>query len=199
MLSDGFHDVPRGKVATVVTHLEMRSPAPLRGLPCPTGLALSHVPAIGSDRYLALFREIGARDWLWFSRPSLPDTELRAILDDEAVAVHVLTDGTRDLGLLELDYRRDGACELAFFGLVPGLIGTGAGGWLMDRAITLAFERPIACLHLHTCTFDSPQALGFYIRSGFVPVRQQIEIAPDPRLTGVLDEAAAPRIPIFRP
>ena len=30
MLTDGYHDVPLGKLAMVVTHLEMREAAPLR-------------------------------------------------------------------------------------------------------------------------------------------------------------------------
>jgi hypothetical protein len=45
---------------------------------------------------------------------------------------------------------------------------------------------------------DHPDALAFYIRSGFRPFRRQIEITDDPRLTGVLPETAAPHVPIIR-
>ncbi|MDJ0821513.1 MAG: GNAT family N-acetyltransferase [Paracoccaceae bacterium] len=199
MLEDGFHDVPEGRVAAVVTHLEMPVAAPLRGAAAPDGVRLQHVPGIDVERYLTLFRRVGARDWLWFSRLSMATDALQAILGHPDVAVHVLTDGAQDLGLLELDWREGDACELAFFGLAPELMGRGAGGWLMDQAISLAFARPIQRFHVHTCTLDSPQALGFYIRSGFTPLRQQIEIAPDPRLKGLIDTDAAPQIPIFRP
>ena len=58
---------------------------------------------------------------------------------------------------------------------------------------------PIERFWVHTCTLDSPQALGFYIRSGFAPVERQIEVFDDPRLTGVLPETAAPHIPVLRP
>ena len=102
-----------------------------------------------------------------------------------------------DLGLLELDFRVSGACELAFFGLDDALIGTGAGRYLMTQAITLAFQRDITRFHVHTCTLDSPQALAFYIRSGFKPYKQEIEIAEDPRLSGDLPMTAAPQIPVF--
>lgn len=105
--------------------------------------------------------------------------------------------GGRDLALLELDFRKDNDCELAFFGLTSELIGTGAGRYLMNQAIDLAWQQPIARFHVHTCTLDSPQALTFYMRSGFKPFKQEVEIAPDPRLTGHLSPDAAPQIPNF--
>ena len=39
--------------------------------------------------------------------------------------------------------------------------------------------------------------MNFYIRSGFKPTRQQVEIANDPRLTGILPREAGPHVPIF--
>jgi len=40
MLTDGYHDVPLGKLAMVVTHLEMREAAPSRDVPAPEGVTL---------------------------------------------------------------------------------------------------------------------------------------------------------------
>ena len=68
----------------------------------------------------------------------------------------------------------------------------------MSVAIDRAFARPITKLQIHTCTFDSPVALPFYIRSGFMPVRREIEIVDDPRLTGTIPEGAAAHIPVIR-
>lgn len=198
MLQDGFHDIPPGKVAAIVTHLEMRAPAPSRPVPWPDGVAMVPVPQPDLAWYRALFRRVGAADWLWFSRLTLTDPELRAILLDPAVEVFCLRLGDEDLGLLELDFRQPEACELAYFGVARELIGTGAGRALMNEAISRAWSRPIRRFHVHTCTLDSPQALPFYIRSGFEPIRQQVEIAPDPRLTGVIVESAAPQVPILR-
>lgn len=194
MLRDGLHDVPPGKLAAVVTHLEMRSSAPLRGRLAPAGVSLRRVREPGIDWYRALYAEVG-RDWLWFSRLDMADDRLRSILHDPLVEVFAVEAAGRDAGLLELDFRQPGDCELAFFGLAAPLIGTGAGGWLMDQAITRAWSRPIERFHVHTCTLDHPGALEFYIRSGFVPVRRQVEIADDPRLTGRLPRAAAPQVP----
>ena len=195
MLERGFHEVPRGHLATVVTHMEMRAPVlrPERG-----EFALRRVERPGVAWYRALFRRVGAEDWLWFSRLAMEEAVLAGILSDPEVHVHVLEAKGAEAGLLELDFRQAGACELAFFGVTRDMIGTGAGRWLMNRAVTRAFRPGVARFHLHSCTMDSPQALDFYRRSGFVATRQQVEVLRDPRLSGLLPEAAAPHVPIFR-
>jgi len=197
MLEPGFHDVPPGHLAAVVTHLEMRAPPPRRDGPDP-GLALEHVAAPGTGWYRRLFRRVGT-DWLWFGRLVMGDAELAEVIGDPKVEVHVLRDGATEAGLLELDFRTDGDCELAYFGLAPGYTGRGAGRWMMTRALASAWRPGIGRVHVHTCTLDHPAALDFYIRSGFVPVRREIEIARDPRATGLLPETAAPQVPLLRP
>lgn len=195
-LEDGFHDVAPGKLATVVTHLEMHAPVKGRPLAAPDGWRLQHVPDPDLSWYRTLFHDVGS-DWLWFSRLRMPDDDLAKILSHPDVSIWTLRRDGADAALLELDFRQAEACELAFFGLAPALIGQGAGRFLMNAAIDAAWSRPIKRFHLHTCTLDSPQALGFYKRSGFVPYRQQIEIADDPRVIGQLPDHAAPHIPIF--
>lgn len=199
MLNAGLYDVPPGMVATVVTHLEMHHRADLRNLPAPQGCNLTRMAPADLASYRELFNRVGGQDWLWFSRMSLNDADLDAILSDENVHIYMVMKDGRAEGLLELDFRQMPDCELAFFGLCAGLIGTGCGGWLMDQAIALAWAVPIRRFHVHTCTLDHPGALSFYRRSGFTPVRQQIEIEADPRLNGTLPDTAGPHIPIFRP
>ncbi|GGO52902.1 Acetyltransferase (GNAT) domain-containing protein [Roseovarius pacificus] len=197
MLEDGVHAVPAGHTASVVTHLEMSGQAaqrPEADLP----LDLVRVTAPDPDWYLDLFRKVGA-PWLWFGRLVMDRGELRAILSDERVHVYVVRDGTEEVGLLELDFRQHDDCELAYFGLVPQAVGGGAGRWLMNRAIRLAWAEGIARFHVHTCTLDHPAALEFYRRSGFTPYAREIEIAPDPRLSGLLPEDTAPQVPLIRP
>jgi len=196
-LGDGYHDVPPGKIAVAVTSLEMLQRAPLR--PETTGLssAIHRVQAPALDWYRDLFRRVGG-DWLWFSRLRLSDAALAGILHHPGVAVLALAHNGRDEGLLELDFRIPGECELAFFGVTGSLIGTGAARALMNRAIAEAWARPIRRFWVHTCTGDHPAALAFYVRSGFVPFRMQVEIADDPRLDGRLPETAAPHVPLIR-
>lgn len=197
-LTDGFHDVPLGKVATIVTHLEMRARAPARPAPLPKGWHLRRVEQPTVDWYRTLFHDVGS-DWLWFSRLHMPAPALQAIITDPNTHIWTLSNDQSDAALLELDFRQTGECELAFFGLAPALIGTGAGRALMNTAIEEAWSRPITRFHVHTCTLDSPQALSFYLRSGFTPIRQQVEIAEDPRLLGLMPKDKGPHIPIFDP
>jgi GNAT superfamily N-acetyltransferase len=195
MRPDGLDDVPPGKLAAVVTHLQMvQRPAPRTVPPVAADLVAHDSP--DPAWYRALFTRVG-RDWLWFSRLGLDDAALGAILHDPDVQVFSLRQGRQDLGLLELDFRVAGACELAYFGLAAQLQGQGAGRWLMERALDLAWAAPITRFHVHTCSLDSPAALAFYIRSGFTPYARQVEVADDPRLTGVLPRDAAPQVPIL--
>lgn len=192
---DGFIELPPGKIAAVATYLEMRErPAGAPG-PLPDGARFERL-ARDLRRYRRLYAAIG-RPWLWFSRAALADPQLGGIVGDPEVLAQALVVEGRDCGLVELDFRRDGDCELAFLGLVPGLIGKGFGRALIGEAILRAFERPIGRLWLHTCTLDHPAALPFYIGSGFSPYLRAIEIADDPRLAGRLPRDAAPGVPIL--
>jgi GNAT superfamily N-acetyltransferase len=195
-LAPGFYDVPPGMVATVVTYLEMMQPPAFR--PAPDGAPeVTVLPSIDTATYRSLFSRVGAQDWLWFSRMQMRDDALQSILDHDDVVVATMMVDAQPEALLELDFRETGQCELAFFGVSPALLGKGAGRALMNTAIELAWQRNITRFHVHTCTLDHPQALSFYRRSGFTPIKQQIEIAPDPRLSGVLPKDAGRHIPIF--
>jgi len=197
VLSNGFYDVPPGKLATVVTHLEMRAPAPLRPGKAPDGVTLAPFPSPDLGWYRDLFTRVGGHDWLWFSRLKMTDADLTTILGDPKTEVFALVQNGQAEGLLELDFRAERACELAFFGVTSALIGTGAGRYMMNKAITRAWAQPIDRFHVHTCTLDHPGALSFYIRSGFIPYRQQIEIDDDPRLSGEFPKSAGPHVPVF--
>ncbi|MFC3442636.1 GNAT family N-acetyltransferase [Sphingobium rhizovicinum] len=191
-----FIPVEPGMVAAVVTHLEMRErpkPAPIP--PAPLRLAPWKTPDLNA--YRTLFRRVG-EPWLWFSRLVMSDSDLAAILHDPAVEVYAVTDprGT-EVGLLELDFRSLPDCELSFFGLVPQLNGKGLGRWLMAQAKSLAWRKGVERFWVHTCTADSPAALGFYQKSGFVPYGREIETFADPRLAGVLPRDAAPHVPVL--
>jgi GNAT superfamily N-acetyltransferase len=198
MLSDGYHSVPNGKLAMVVTQLEMRARADTRPVPIPDRVALRPLTDVTLDQYRDIYRRVG-EEWLWFSRLTMNDADLSAIIHDPKVQLFTLEHGGQTQALLELDYRTDGECELAFFGLTKELIGTGSGRYLMNFAINTVWDQPIKRFHLHTCTIDSPMALNFYARSGFTAMGRKIEVADDPRLTKGWDQKIAPQIPIVRP
>ena len=163
---NGYHDVPAGQDRDrrdLPRDDRAAGPAPgrrrARISPCagssgpiPSGTATSTV-VIGED-------------WLWFSRLRLTDEELARVIRHPRVEVWVLSRDGVDVGLLELDRRTPGDVELLFFGLAPELVGGGAGRFLMERAIEIAWSTAPRRFWLHTCTLDHPAALAFYRRSG---------------------------------
>ena len=195
-IPDGYSDIPSGKTASVVTHLQMFQRPPARPERSEAAWILRKVDSSGVDRYRALFRRIG-EDWLWSSRLEMSDDEVQHVLGDPLYDAYVFEAEGHEEGLAELDFRIEGECELSFFGLTPPMVGRGAGRWMMNRALERAWAYPIHRLCVHTCSLDHPGALDFYVRSGFVPFRRQIEVIDDPRATGLLPETAAPHVPLL--
>jgi GNAT superfamily N-acetyltransferase len=187
--------VPDGELAAIVTYLQMRKPP---GGQVPTSsLSLRRIRNPDVDDYRRLFRRIG-RHWLWFSRLVMSDEQLAAIIQDEAVDLSVVIDevGT-EIGMIELDFREPGQCELAFIGILPELAGLGHGRWLLGETLRLAWRDGIRRVHVHTCTLDHPAALPAYRTAGFQAYKRAIERFPDPRLTGILPRDSAPQVPLL--
>ena len=185
--------VPDGQLAAVVTYLEMTEP-PSEPVP-PASLQLRRV-RLGAEEYRTLFRKVGA-PWLWFSRLQMTDAELEAIIRDPAVELFEVNAVEAVVGMLELDFREAGQCEIAFVGLVPQLAGQGHGRWLLAEAVRRAWRDGVSRVHVHTCTLDHPAALAAYRRAGFVPCKLAIERFTDPRLTGTLPADSAPQVPLL--
>ena len=194
LLPHGYSDIPSGKIAAVVTHLDMRERPALPPDP-PGDWTLRRVERPALDWFRDLYGRVGA-EWLWFSRLQMSDAELAAILHAPSVEVYALAQDGRDEGLLELDFRAPSECELVFFGVTARLIGSGAGRFLMNRALARAWAPDVGRVWVHTCTLDHPNALAFYQRAGFRPFRRQVEISDDPRLDGTLPRDVARHVPI---
>lgn len=119
--------IPPGKLASVVTFLEMRElakpdPAALER----DDLELRRVSRPTPAWYRELFLAVG-REWLWFSRLRLDDTALTAIIHDPAVEIYALYRAGEDApkGMLELDFRKAPDLELAFLGVTADMVGQG--------------------------------------------------------------------------
>jgi GNAT superfamily N-acetyltransferase len=190
-----YDATPDDELATVVTYLEMRE-QPQVEVP-PSTLDLQRLTNPAPERYRELFQLVGA-PWLWFSRLVMDDAKLAAIIQHPRVELFAVVDGNgRDVGMLELDFREDGECELAFVGLVPDLSGLGHGRWLLAEAVRRAWREAVTRVHVHTCTLDHPAALAAYRRAGFIPYRRAIERFADPRLRGILPRDCAPQVPLL--
>lgn len=183
------------ELAAVVTYLELRERPAVVVPPSPLALRRWECPA--SDDYRRLFRRVGA-PWLWFSRLAMEEDELRAILADPAVELSAVVSGAdSEAGILELDFRVPGECELAFVGLAPELAGQGHGRWLLAEAVERAWRPGIGRVHVHTCSLDHPAALAAYRRAGFAAVGRAVERFADPRLAGILPRDCAPQVPLL--
>lgn len=192
-----FSPIANGDLGTIVTSLEMTSRPPLRALPA-SDLRLEAWHAPQAEKYRVLYRRIG-EPWLWFSRLEMDDDTLLSIIHDPKVRTWAVVDRQGiEVGILELDFRSDGECEIAFFGLIPELAGKGHGKWMMAMALQLGWaEAGVKRMWVHTCTLDGPAALAFYQKSGFTAYQRQLETFRDPRLTGLIPRDAAPQIPII--
>ena len=197
LIPDGYTDLPAGKIASIVTFLQMCSPPRVeRARGDPAWLLRQH-PKPELDWYRTLFRAIG-QDWMWFSRLQLSDNALRAIIHDPTVEVFALEVNGAEKGIVELDGRAMPDIEITFNGLSADMVGQGAGRFLMESALEIAWAHRPRRVLVHTCTLDHPRAMKFYLKSGFVPYKRAVEVADDPRLDGTFPETAAPQCPVIR-
>ena len=94
ILPDGYSDIPAGKTAAVVTHLEMTARPPIRPDP-PGAWTLRQVETPGLDWFRDLYRRVG-EEWLWFSQLQKSDSELAAIIHSPLIEVCALVQEGRD-------------------------------------------------------------------------------------------------------
>ncbi len=188
-LPNGYYVVPSGKLANAVTWLEMRR-TPTARLAEP--LRLVPVGAAETAECRSLYAAIGT-PWLW-SRAFAPEAE------PEAAATNYIArdDAGVPIGIVELTRREADEVEITYFGLAPSATGAGYGRRMMAAALDLAFAAA-GRVWLHTCNFDHPAALRFYIGCGFTPYATGFEIMDDPRLDGSAPRDAAPHVPLIEP
>ena len=120
------------------------------------------------DFYRYLYIAVGA-PWKWYMRLDWDYAQWERLIADNKVHVFV---GHRDghgqpLGFFELRELPDRTVKIAYFGLVPEVIGEGFGGEFLDHAIWQAYRLGAKRVTLHTCSLDHPNALLNYLARGF--------------------------------
>ena len=129
----------------------------------------------------------------------MPADALAALLSNPATTILAYERNGLAMGLAELDFAKPGEVEIAMFGVVPEATGTGAARALMAAALSETVGAGIQRVWLHTCTFDHPAAVPFYVGRGFRPYKFAIEVSDDPRLTGHLPKTAARHVALIDP
>ncbi len=194
MIPDGYTDLAPGKIAAVVTYLEMlERPAHAKT----SSVKLREITNPDLNWYRDIFRRAGEQ-WLWWSRLEMDDSQLRAVLNAPTTELFIAESDGAEIGMAELDRANAGHVEIAFFGLYTDAIGKGFARPFIDALLQRAWSDSTSRVWVHTCTLDSPVALPFYVKCGFKPYKRAVEVADDPRLRGVLPSSVAPQVPIIR-
>lgn len=190
-------DVPAGHIASVVTYLKRTTGPQLTALTSlESRYTLTWAQGFTAAEYKQLFRQVGG-PWLWFSRIALDDAALQAILDEPTRHIAVVYDRSTVAGYVEMDAADPQNAYVSFIGVAPGYEGRGLGQHLMEQGIARVWGDESKSVLTHTCTLDHPRALSFYLKSGFVATRRAIEVAPDPRIKGLLAPDIRPEYPLL--
>lgn len=168
-------ELPVGtEVSYTVTWLEMtrrpdraRPPAPME-----RGLSLIQAEDPPVDFFFYLYDVVG-EDYEWVDLHERP-AETTAFVQDPKVELYVLNLKGAPAGFYLLDFRQEGVCDLAYFGLAPRAVGRGLGDWLLCTALHMGWDQPgVEKMTVNTCTLDHPAALNLYQRWGFSPVGRE--------------------------
>ena len=155
------------RVPMTVTFFEMTGKPSALPPPQPRGrhaILKAEKPTVHFYRYL--YDTIGG-PWLWVDRKKLTPEALTEIIQDPLNHLYVLYTEGSPTGMAELDFRKENACNIAYFGLMPEALGKHLGYFFLYHVCQNAWARPILRLTVNTCTLDHPRALPLYQRIGF--------------------------------
>lgn len=151
-------------------YLEMTTPSQQTAPTPRDGMSILHARTPSVPYYRFLYNTVG-RDYHWFRRGQLCDSDLATLLRDPDDELHVLHVDGSPAGFAELDHRIPKEVELVQFGLMPEFLGQGLGKWFLQWTIDKVWSRQPKRFWLHTCSQDHPAALPLYKAAGFVQYR----------------------------
>jgi GNAT superfamily N-acetyltransferase len=161
-------------IDVTVYYLEMHAHARRTVPPPREALMVLHARKPSVPYYRFLYDTVG-RDYRWYSKGRLSDTDLSVVIHDPRVEVHVLHVDGSPAGFAELDRRTPDEIEMVQFGLTREFIGEGLGRYFLQWAIDKAWSYQPRRFWLHTCSLDHPAALPNYLKAGFRQYNEQRE------------------------
>ena len=125
----------------------------IKRIPKKNNYKILHKKYISLVEYKKIYGEVG-RKYNWLGRLNIEDSELRKIIHNPKVEIHLMQKKQKNIGFFELDYRNDylkkKEVRIVHFGLIDEYIAKG-----IDKII------------LQTNSLDHDRALPFYKRYGF--------------------------------
>jgi GNAT superfamily N-acetyltransferase len=150
----------------------MRAPDQLKRAPAPLRLSLMRAELPSPELGRFLYTAVGG-DWYWIDRLHWTYAQWQERLSAPGVETWVAYTCGTPCGYFELELQPDDDVEIAYFGLLPGFVGKGVGGWLLTKAIERAWEMGAARVWVHTCSLDGPNALANYEKRGMVVFKKE--------------------------
>jgi GNAT superfamily N-acetyltransferase len=141
-------------------------------------IARAEIPCGALNRFL--YTEIG-RNWSWTDRLVWTTEQWQKYAESTEIETWIGHVRGTPAGYFELANQVEPetsvstAVEIAYFGLMPGFIGHGLGGRLLEAAIRRAWEMGTSRVWVHTCTLDGPYALANYVARGLRVYRVEKE------------------------
>ena len=155
-----------------ITYLEMTDRAHLRPRPHPDPLFTVREATVRQWQVNRIFYASVGGGYRWHDKLPWSDEQWRAYVEDESLRTFIASWGGSPAGYFELEFR-DGAVQIASFGLLPAFIGRGLGAALLTRALEEAWAMGPSRVWVHTCTLDHPASLANYRARGMVPYKTE--------------------------
>ncbi len=139
--------------------------------PC-NGLTIMPVKKPTIDFYRFLYNTVG-RNFSWFDRKLMNDSELKSIIHSENTYIFVLYKDGNPAGFAEFNYTSK-EIELVYFGIMEEFHGMKLSNYFLSITINQMREYDHTRIWLHTCELDHPAAVYIYEKAGFVKFKEEI-------------------------
>ena len=156
----------KGSPKSTVFYLEMTSACEHQNRSVVEGLVLKKRDDATGDFNARMYQSVG-KDWHWRDRLDWETNQWNEYVSQEGQSTWTIEYEHETIGYCELRIE-DGSVEIAYFGLLPAMIGKGLGGASLSLILEEAWKiQGLKRVWLHTCTEDHPHALANYQKRGF--------------------------------
>lgn len=151
----------------VTTYLEMTSRDQLRPKDASDSRFRVVEASVDQWQFNRFLYSFVGKQWSWTDKEPWTDEQWSSYVEDDALRTFVAYYGGSPVGYFELQQQDGGDVEIIYFGVGPGFIGKGFGGYLLTCAIESAWDWDgTKRVWVHTCSLDHPAALENYKSRG---------------------------------